>query len=80
MKTDFSTAHRSRQSQNGSAVVVILILLGIMLLLLAANTVTLNWLRKEVDLAEKHQTQRLASPATNELRAAQSVTNPPPAK
>ena len=80
MKTEFSIARHSRRSRNGSAVIVILILLGILLLLLAANTRTLNWLRKEVDLAEKRQTQRLAPAATNELRATQSVTNPPPAK
>jgi Tfp pilus assembly protein PilX len=66
MKTQFSICHRPRQSQGGSAVIVILILLCIMVLFVMANTATLNWLRQQVNVVDKHQTQRLAQSVANQ--------------
>jgi uncharacterized membrane protein YvbJ len=80
MKTEFSICHRPRQGQGGSAVIVILILLFIMVVFVAANTVTVNWLRRQVNVVDKHQIQRLVLASTNQLRNAQSVTNPPLSK
>ena len=80
MKTQSSIRHRTRQSQGASAVFVILVLLCIMVVFLAANTATLNWLRREVKAVDKHQTQRLALASTNPLRSAHSVTNQPLSK
>jgi len=59
---------------------VILILLCIMLIFVAANTATVNWLRREVILVEQRQTKRLAVASTNQLHTAQSVTNQPLSK
>jgi len=75
-----SICHRARKSQGGSAVMVILILLCIMALFIAANTATLNWLRGQVNLVDKRQTQRLASASTNRLHSSQSATNQPVSK
>ena len=80
MKTEFSSFRKSRNFQSGSAVVVVLVVLTILVMLLAADTATLNWLRREVNAVEKRQIQRLASPLTNQLHAAGSVTNQPFAK
>jgi type II secretory pathway component PulK len=80
MKTEFSICQRPRQGQGGSAVLVILILLFIMVIFVAANTATLNWLRRQVNAVDKHQTQRLALASTNQLRNAQAVTNQPLSK
>jgi len=66
MKTQFSIRHRPRQSQGGSAVIVILILLCMMVIFVMANTATLNWLRQQVNLVDKHQTHRLAQSVTNQ--------------
>jgi ABC-type uncharacterized transport system permease subunit len=66
--------------EGGSAVLVILILLFIMVIFVAANTATLNWLRRQVNVVDKHQTQRLALASTNQLRSAQAVTNQPGSK
>jgi CBS domain containing-hemolysin-like protein len=66
--------------QGGSAVLVILILLFIMVIFVAANMATLNWLRRQVNVVDKHQTHRLALASTNQLRSAQSVTNQPGSK
>jgi Tfp pilus assembly protein PilX len=80
MKTEFSICQRPRQGQGGSAVVVVLILLFIMVVLVAANTATLNWLRRQVNAVDKHQTQRLAPASTNQLSSTQAVTNQPGSK
>ena len=69
MKTKLSLCHRTRQDQHGSAVLVILILLGIMVIFVAGNTATVNWLRREVNVVDKQQVQRLAR------HNAQTVTN-----
>jgi type II secretory pathway component PulK len=67
MKTSIENIRRpSRES--GSAVIFVLILLFIVVVFVAANTVTLNTLRRQVKLVEQRQVQRLA----------QSVTNQPP--
>lgn len=64
-----SFARRSHRAQNGSAVMVVLILLFIMVVFVSANTVTVNWLRRQVNLVEKQEIHRLstqtAQPATN---------------
>ena len=80
MKTQLSISRRLCQGRDGSAVLVILILLCIMVVFVAANTATLNWLRREVKVVEKRQTQRLALASTNHLHSAQSVTNQPLSK
>lgn len=80
MKTQLSICHRRRQSQDGSAIIVILILLCIMLVFVAANTATVNWLRRQVNLVEQRQIQRLALASTNQLHSAQSITNQPLSK
>jgi hypothetical protein len=80
MKTEYSSVRRARKSQNGSAVLVVLAVLAILVILLAANTATLNWLRHEVNAVDKSQTQRLASPMTNQLHTARPVGNPAPTK
>jgi len=59
---------------------VVLILLFIMVVFVAANTATLNWLRRQVNLVDKRQTQRLALASTNQLRSVQAVTHPPSIK
>jgi hypothetical protein len=51
-----------------------------MLVFVAANTVTVNGLRRQVNLVEQRQIQRLALASTNQLHGAQSVTNPPLSK
>lgn len=55
MRTQFS------RKQNGSAVIVLLILIFIMVIFVAANTITVNSLRKQVAILDKHQMQRLQS-------------------
>jgi type II secretory pathway component PulK len=79
MKTEFSICHR-RHTQGGSAVLVILVLLFIMVVLVAANTATVNWLRREVNVVDKHQTQRLALASTNQMHSVQTITNQPLSK
>jgi hypothetical protein len=64
MKTQLSIRHRQRQG--GSAVLVILVLLGIMLIFVAVNTANLNWLRRQVNVVDQRQTQRLAHSAANQ--------------
>jgi Tfp pilus assembly protein PilX len=66
MKTQISICHRPRQSQGGFAVLIILILLCIMVLFVMANTATLNWLGRQVNVVDQHQTQRLATSSTNQ--------------
>jgi hypothetical protein len=62
----------SRQTKNGFTVAIVLVLLLIMVIFVAANTFTVNWLRKQVDFVDKKEVQR--------LRHSQSAANPPPAK
>jgi hypothetical protein len=52
----------------------------IMVMFAMANTATVNWLRRQVSLVDKHQTQRLAVTSTNLLRHGQSATNQAPSK
>jgi Tfp pilus assembly protein PilX len=66
MKTQLSMRHQQRRGQGGSAVLVILVLLGIMLIFVAANTANLNWLRRQVNVVDQRQTQRLAQSAANQ--------------
>jgi uncharacterized protein (DUF983 family) len=80
MKTQSSICHRARSSRSGSAVLVILILLAIMVMFVMGNTATVNWLRRQVILVDKHQTQRLTLASTNQVRNGQSVTNQPTSK
>ena len=75
MKIKFSISQRSHKSECGSAVLIILVLLSVMLLLVAANTLTVNWLRQEVKLVDKQQMKRFAPSSTNQLQTAKSVTN-----
>jgi hypothetical protein len=76
MKTQLSHARRGKKSRQGSAVIVILAMLGIMVLLMAANTVTVNSLRKEIKLLDQRQTARLAASATNQLADASRANQP----
>ncbi|MGA3179941.1 MAG: hypothetical protein ABSF38_06325 [Verrucomicrobiota bacterium] len=78
MKTTSCIARPPRQSRDGSAVMIILVLLAIMVALAAANTVTLNALRRRVKIIDQRQIQRLAHSSTNSFRAAGAVTNQPP--
>jgi len=80
MKTDSSIARAPRASRAGSAVLIILVLLTIMVALAAANTATLNGLRRHVKIVDHLQTQRLAPGSTNLLRAAGPATNQPVTK
>ncbi|MGD0813595.1 MAG: hypothetical protein ABSA83_08340 [Verrucomicrobiota bacterium] len=80
MKTEHSIRRRLRRGQGGSAVIVVLILLFMMVIFVAANTVTVNWLRRQVNVVEKHQIQRLAPASTNQVRNAQAATNQPGSK
>ncbi len=66
MKMQTSNSYRRRHGQDGSAVMVILILLFIMVIFVAANTITLNTLRRQVKLVEQRQIQRLAQSVTNQ--------------
>jgi CBS domain containing-hemolysin-like protein len=75
MKTRFLNRNPARQSRGGWAVLVILILLVIMVVFVAANTATVNWLRRQVRLVDERQTQRLAR-----MPGAESVTNQPLSK
>jgi hypothetical protein len=50
---------RGRCADSGSAVVVLLALLGMMLVFVAANTVAIRSLQRELKLIEKKQVQRL---------------------
>jgi hypothetical protein len=80
MKTHFSISHRVRKARGGFAVLIVLILLGIMVVFVAANTATVNWLKRQVTVVDQHQTRRLALVSTNELHNVQSITNPPSSK
>jgi hypothetical protein len=53
--------HPSRHARQGSAVI------AIMVMVVASNTRTVNWLRGEVRLVDKHETARLAASATNQV-------------
>ena len=66
-----------RHRQGGMAVIVMLALLSIMLLFIAANIHALYSLKREVQLTEKRQTQRLATlSATNSAAASPNVMGP----
>ena len=68
----FTPMHKS--TETGSAVLVILILLCIMVVFVTANTVTVNWLRRQVSLVEKQELHRLAA------HSAPVAANPPLSK
>jgi hypothetical protein len=44
-----------------------MVMVVIMAMLVASNTRTVNWLRGEVRLVDKHETARLAASATNQV-------------
>jgi type II secretory pathway component PulK len=52
------------RSRRGSAVIVMLALLFMMVISVAANTVTVNWLRRQVKLVDQREVQRLAGHTT----------------
>jgi hypothetical protein len=54
-----------RHHQRGSAVVVYLALLAIMVILAAANSNTLLYLHRELNLLERRQIKRLNASSTN---------------
>ena len=58
MKIPNASSQRSF-AQSGSAVIVLLALLGIMLTFVAANTIAIRSLQRELKLIEKKQVQRL---------------------
>ena len=61
-------------SRSGSAILVVLILLGAMLVIIAGNNGTLNQLKREIDLIERKQLERLAgSPQPVAVPAANST-------
>ena len=60
MRIILSLSMRRRGSRSGSAILVVLILLGAMLVIIAGNNGTLNQLKREIDLIERKQVQRLA--------------------
>lgn len=65
MKTGIYIGPRQRR-ERGSAVILVLILLFIVVVFVAANTVTLNTLRRQVKLVEQRQIQRLAQSAAHQ--------------
>jgi hypothetical protein len=77
MKTRLKHLHKGRR---GSVVIFVLALLFIMVIFVAANTVTVNWLRRQVNVVEQHQIQRLAPASTHPWRSAQAATNQPASK
>ena len=74
-----SLKNRKGASRGGFTVLVILVLLTIMVLLTAANTATLNWLHRRIQIVDRMQVQRWGAITTNAVRAA-SGTNQPPAQ
>ncbi|HWF19221.1 MAG TPA: hypothetical protein VG754_08135 [Verrucomicrobiae bacterium] len=62
-----NTSFGGRRRLSGSAVAVMLALVGMMLVFVAANTVAIRSLQRELKLIEKKQVQRLqtASPAAS---------------
>jgi len=75
MKTGCYNLRRSRRIHNGSAVIVVLAVMTILVMLLAANTATLNSLRRQVSAIEKRQVQRLATQSAGQTHAARSGAN-----
>ncbi len=70
---------RGRTGERGSAVVIFLALLAIMLVLVAANGKTLVLLKKELQLIEHKQVQRLERSQTNAVSPASLEAKPTPA-
>ena len=70
--------HPSRHARQGSAVIAIMVMVVIMAMLVASNTRTVNWLRGEVRLVDKHETARLAGSVTNQVSHPQSNPTPAP--
>ncbi len=70
---------RSADSQSGSAVVIFLALLAIMLVLVAANGKTLLLMKKELQLIEHKQVQRLERSQTNTASPTSLEAKPTPA-
>lgn len=73
----------SRTRRNaGSATIVMLVLLSILLIFVLANLKTLGFLKRELNLVERSQTQRLQaearSPSTAPLSPSAAQTNSPP--
>lgn len=56
-----NASHPTKLHQSGSAVVVLMALLGMMLIFVAANTVAIRSLQRELKLTEKKQVQRWQS-------------------
>ena len=65
--------------RTGSAVVVFIVLLGIMLALVAANGKTLVILKKDLQLIERRQIQRLEHSQTNAPPSGTRESKPTPA-
>jgi hypothetical protein len=78
MKTAFSTQRQSRPSRRGSAVLIILVLMTFMIVLAAANTVTLNTLRRRLKIIDHSQIQRLTGISTNSPHITGAANSPPP--
>lgn len=55
----FNTRFQRKPGQSGSAVIVLLAMLGIMLIFVAANTIAIRSLQRELKLIEKKQVHRL---------------------
>ena len=66
MKTRLSNNVRPRSRRGGFAVLIVLILLGMMVLVVAANMMTVNWLRTQVKIVDQHEIRRLAGSVTNQ--------------
>lgn len=71
MKITFQTLRRRKQ--NGSAVLIVIILLGVMLAFIAGNTANLNQLKREMNLIEQKQLNRVhaTKPAADKVNPAQ---------
>lgn len=67
---------RRSAAQRGSAVVIFLALLAIMLVMVAANGKTLVLLKKELQLIEHKQVQRLEQSQTNAVPSGRRDTEP----
>ena len=69
MKTDDSRTGRARGPERGSATLVVFILLIIVLAFIAANSVTLHHLSRELRLIEREQLKKYGTNAPPALRA-----------
>jgi hypothetical protein len=69
MNTAVSRFRRSVGSERGSAMLVVFILLTILVSLIAANSVTLHYLRGELRLIEREHLKKYGTNAPVALRA-----------